>query len=103
MKRIYMTMDEKLIERFDKACHKAGLSRSQYLTCLLSGRRDLRPPVLGYKDMVRELAMIQQDLKVIALKESLTDDEKILIFAKLSDIRQLFGKMIDTASGKQSE
>lgn len=89
MKRIYMTMDEDLIRRFDKACEKAGLNRSQYLSCLLAGRLDLRPPVLQYKEMIRQLSDIERDLKVIALKDGLSDDEKIRIFAGLSDVKDI--------------
>ena len=89
MKRIYMTMDEKLIRRFDGACEKTGLNRSQYLSCLLAGRLDLRPPVLKYKEMISALSEIERDLKVIAMKDSLSDNDRILIFAKLSDIKEL--------------
>ena len=102
MKRIYMTMDEKEMKRFDKACGKAGLTRSQYLTCLLSGRIDLRPPVLRYKEMIRELSNIERDLKVIALKDGLSEDDKVMILTKLSDIKDVFAG-ITTEKGEGSD
>ena len=90
MKRLYMTMDEKLIERFDKACQKAGLTRSQYLTTLLSGRLDIRPPVLQYREMIRQLSSIERDLKVLALKDNLSEDDRVLIMIRLSDLKDIF-------------
>ncbi len=90
MKRIYMTMDEKLIERFDKACQKAGLTRAQYLTSLLSGRIDIRPPVFQYREMIRQLSSIERDLKVLALKDTLSDNDRVLIMTRLSDLKEVF-------------
>ena len=89
MKRLYMTLDEKLIERLDKACRKAGLSRSQYMEVLLSGRIDIRPPVLQYGEMIRKLCGIEQDLKVMVLKDSLSEEDRVLIMTRLSDIKEM--------------
>ena len=98
MKRIYFTIPPELIERFDKACKKAGLTRSLYLSCLLSGRLDIRPPVLKYRGLIRELSSIERDLKVIVLKDDLCDNDRILIMEKLKEIRLAVHGMLGEGS-----
>ncbi len=93
MKRIYMTIDEQQIERLDKACKKLGLTRSQFVSALMKGRTDIRPPVLQYKEMIRQLSEIERDLKALALKDDLSDDDRILILTVLSDIKDTFATM----------
>ena len=87
--RLFMSLTEDEVKQFDKACDKAGMTRSQYLKCLLNGRRDIRPPVLQYRDMIHELDSIERDLKVIAMKEDLSDEDRLLIMQRLSDIKEM--------------
>lgn len=87
--RLFMSLTEAEVKQFDKACDKAGMTRSQYLKCLLNGRRDIRPPVLQYRDMIHELDSIERDLKVIAMKEDLSDEDRLLIMQRLSDIKEM--------------
>lgn len=87
--RLFMSLTEAEVKQFDKACDKAGMTRSQYLKCLLSGRRDIRPPALQYRDMIHELDSIERDLKVIAMKEDLSDEDRLLIMQRLSDIKEM--------------
>ena len=89
MKRVCFSVDESVIERFDNACGDAGLTRSQYLGCLLSGRIDIRPPVFGYKALIQCMSSIERDLKAIALREDMSDNDRILILEKLTEIKQL--------------
>ncbi len=94
MKRVYMTMDEQQIDRLDKSCKKLGLSRSQFISCLMKGRTDIRPPMLQYKEMIRQLSEIERDLKVVALKDDLSDNDRILILTSLSDLKDTFAAMV---------
>ena len=87
--RLFLSLTEEEVQAFDKARNKAGMTRSHYLKCLLSGRRDIRPPVLQYRDMIHELDSIERDLKVIAMKEDLSDEDRLLIMQRLSDIKEM--------------
>ena len=87
--RLFMSLSEDEVRQFDKACDKAGMTRSQYLKCLLHGRRDIRPPVLQYKEMIHTLESIERDLKVIAMKEELSDNDRLLVMQKLSDLKEM--------------
>ena len=74
--RLFMSLTEEEVKQFDKACDKAGMTRSQYLKCLLNGRRALES--------------IERDLKVIAMKDDLSDTDRLLIMQKLSDLKEMF-------------
>lgn len=87
--RLFMSLTEEEVKQFDKACDKAGMTRSQYLKCLLNGRRDIRPPVLQYREMIHALESIERDLKVIAMKDDLSDTDRLLIMQKLSDLKEM--------------
>ena len=89
MSRLFLSLTDEEIKRFDSACERAGLTRSQYLKCLLGGRIDIRPPVLKYKKLITELSDIERDLKMIAMKEELSDEDRLLVMTKLSDIKDL--------------
>lgn len=88
--RLFMSLTEDEVKQFDKACDKAGMTRSQYLKCLLHDRRDIRPPVLQYKEMIHALESIERDLKVIVMKEELSDNDRLLVMQKLSDLKEIF-------------
>ncbi len=103
MKRVCFTIQESVIDRFDNACRETGLTRSQYLGCLLSGRIDIRPPVFGYRTLIQNLSSIERDLKVIALKENLSDNDKILILTKLYEIKQLMADRLVLPENKIEE
>ena len=88
--RLFLSLTEDEVDVFDKACRKAGMKRSQYLKYLLSGRKDIRPPVMRYREMIHALESIDRDLKVIAMKEVLSDEDRLLIMERLSDIKDMF-------------
>ncbi len=92
--RLFLSLTEEEVDSFDKACEKAGLTRSKYLKYLLNGRRDIRPPVLRYREMIHVLESIEKDLKVIAMKDDLSDEDRIIIMQRLSDLKEMFSKII---------
>lgn len=92
--RIFMSLTEDEAKKFDEACEKAGMTRSQYLKLLLNGRRDIRPPVLQYRKMIHVFESIERDLKVLAMKDGLSDEDKIIIMQKLLEIKNGLSKII---------
>ncbi len=92
--RLFLSLTEEEVEKFDKARNKAGMTRSQYLKYLLNGRHDVRPPVLRYREFIHSIESIERDLKVIAMKEDLSDEYRLLIMQKLSDLKDIMsGKL----------
>lgn len=92
MARVFLTLTDEENTKFKKAAEKAGMTKSQYLRYLLGGRRDIRPPVLQYKQLIHELDSIERDLKVIAMKEELSDNDRLLIMEKLSELKEMLSK-----------
>ena len=88
--RLFLSLSEEDMQKFDRACEKAGMKRSQYFKYLLSGRRDIRPPVLQYRELIHVLGNIERDLKMIAMKEELADKDRIFIMHNLVDFNNNF-------------
>lgn len=89
MSRVFLSMTEEEVSTLDAAREKVGMTKSQYVRYLMSGKKEIRPPTIRYKELIHRLDAIERDLKVIAMKESLTDTDRICIMAKLEDIKNL--------------
>ena len=89
MSRVFLSMTEEEVSALDTAREKVGMTKSQYVRYLMSGKKEIRPPTIRYKELIHRLDAIERDLKVIAMKESLTDTDRICIMAKAEDIKNL--------------
>lgn len=89
MSRVFLSMTEEEVSTLDAAREKVGMTKSQYVRYLMSGKKEIRPPIIRYKELIHRLDAIERDLKVIAMKESLTDTDRICIMAKVEDIKNL--------------
>lgn len=89
MSRVFLSMTEEEVSTLDAAREKVGMTKSQYVRYLMSGKKEIRPPTIRYKELIHRLDAIERDLKVIAMKESLTDTDRICIMAKVEDIKNL--------------
>lgn len=89
MSRVFLSMTEEEVSALDEAREKVGMTKSQYVRYLMSGKKDIRPPTIRYRELIHKLDAIERDLKVIAMKESLKDTDRICIMAKLEDIKKL--------------
>ncbi|MCR5338111.1 MAG: hypothetical protein K6E75_06095 [Lachnospiraceae bacterium] len=89
MARLYLTVSDEDMAKYDKGCEKNGMSRSMYLGYLLSGCKDQRPPVIRYRELIRHMDSIDKQVKVISLKECLSDDDRICLMEKLAELKEL--------------
>ena len=85
-------MSEDEWNRFENAREKLGMNRSQYVRYLIDGQKEIRPVAIKQKDMIFHLSNIDRSLKVIAMKEEISEKEKMIVIAKLEDLKNLFGK-----------
>ena len=90
MKKIYLTLDEEVIEKFEKGCKRHGLTRGQYFSRLLSSRNDIRPPAIRFRKLIKLLEGIERALKVIALKDALSEEDRVYVLQSLSDMKKAF-------------
>ena len=91
-KRLFLTMSEDEWESFERAREELGMNRSQFVRYLIGGQKEIRPPAIKYKELIFHIANIDRDLKVIAMKEELSDLEKMQVLTKLEDLKNLLGK-----------
>ena len=86
--RLFMTVSQEEMNSFETAREKLGMNRSQYLRYLIGGQREIRPPAIKERELIRHLADVERDLKVIVMKENLSDGDKLLVMEKLDDIKK---------------
>jgi len=91
-KRLFLTMSEDEWESFERAREELGMNRSQFVRYLIGGQKEIRPSAIKYKELIFHIANIDRDLKVIAMKEELSDLEKMQVLTKLEDLKKLLGK-----------
>ena len=89
MARLFLSLTDDEVAKFDRAREKAGMTRSQYLKFLLSGRRDFRPPAMRYRELITKLSDIERDVKVVAMKDALSDEDRLLMLTRLNDIKEI--------------
>jgi len=96
MSRVFLSMTEEEVLALDIAREKMGMTKSQYVRYLMSGKRDIHPPVMRYKELIGSLDLIERDLKVIAMKEGLSDTDRLLIMTKLEDLENILsGRLVE--------
>lgn len=86
--RLFMSLTPAEFNSFESAREELGMNRSQYLRYLLGGQKEIRPPAITQRELIRYLAEVERDLKIIAMKDSLEDGDKLIVMAKLDDIKQ---------------
>ena len=87
--RLFVSVTEEEFAQFEKAREELGMNRSQYLRYLIGGQKEIRPIAIRYRDLISHLASIDRSLKVIALKEELSDQDKMIVLTKLQDLKKL--------------
>ena len=90
--RLFLSLSEEELKSFEAGRNELGFNRSQYVRYLIAGQKEIRPPVIKERAMISKLANIDRSIKVIAMKDELTDTDKMLIFTKLDEIKKLLGQ-----------
>ena len=88
--RLFMTLSQEELDAFENAREQLGFNRSQYLRYLISGQKEIRPQAIKEREVIKLLPDIERDLKVIAMKPSVSNEEKLLILEKLDDLKKKY-------------
>lgn len=91
-KRLFLSVSDEDLERLDKGREPLGMNRSQYIRYLLSKQKKMVAPSVRYQALVEQCSRIDLELRVIALKDSLNNEEKLLVLKKLEELREILGK-----------
>lgn len=88
--RLFMTLSQEELDAFENAREQLGFNRSQYLRYLISGQKEIRPQAIKEREVIKLLSDIERDLKVIAMKPSVSNEEKLLILEKIDDLKKKY-------------
>lgn len=87
--RLFLSISEEDLHRLDMLREELGMNRSQYIRYVISGQKKVLIPSVKYKEMISKLSQIDLSLRVIALKPEMTSEDKLLIYAKLQEIKEI--------------
>lgn len=88
-KRLFLSLSEEEVNKLDLLREELGMNRSQYIRYVLSGQHKILTPSIKYKELVERLAQIDLDLRVIALKDTISPEETLAIFCEIRKLRSL--------------
>ena len=87
--RLFLTLSEEEFQRFEGARDQLGMTRSQYVKYLMGQCREIRPAVIRYPKHIEKLSDAERDLRVLALKTTLSDKDRLLLYIQLEEILTL--------------
>ena len=85
--RMFLSLSENEFNQFEHARNELGMSRSQLLKYLLQGQKEIRPMPIVQRKLLDKLSSTDRNVKVIAMKDSLSDEEKLYVLEQLKDIK----------------
>lgn len=88
-KRLVLSVSEADIKRIDSLSEELGMNRSQYIRYLLSARSKILVPSIRYKELIKCISNIDLSLRVVALKEDISNQDKIYIESSIKELKQL--------------
>ena len=87
-KRLFLSLSEEDVARLDVLRTELGMNRSQYIRYVLSGQKKKLVPSMQYKDAIGKLSSIDLSLRVIALNESLAEEDSCYLILPTWESRQ---------------
>ena len=92
-KSLFLSLSEEDVARLDVLRTELCMNRSQYIRYVLSGQKKKLVPSMQYKDAIGKLSSIDLSLRVIALNESLAEEDRLAIYSELDEIKKIFGQV----------
>ena len=103
MARLFLNLSDDELLKFENARTALGMNRSQYVRYLIGGAKEIRPCSIRHKEIIRRLSSIDKNIKVIAMKDCLSDKDKLKLMTKLEDVIKIFKEgelVVDKTTGK---
>ena len=87
--RLFLSVSDEDLHRLDALRGELGMNRSQYIRYIISGQKRLLIPSVKYKELISKLSQIDLSLRVIALRPEMSSEDKLLIYTKLQEIKDI--------------
>lgn len=88
-KRLVLSLPEEDLLKLDLLCNELGMNRSQYIRYVISGRCQKNYPSIACRDLLKHFSSIDLSLRVLALKESVSNEDKLDIYHKLQELKRI--------------
>lgn len=88
-KKLYINLTEEEFEQFETSRQQLGMKRGKFLKYLLNGQREIRPTSIVSMRLIDSVSEVSRNLKIIAMKDELSDNDKIYVCEKIRDIEEL--------------
>ena len=60
---------------------------------LLQGQKEIRPMPIVHRQLLDKLSSVDRNLKIIAMKEDLSDEDRLYTMEQLMDIKEFLDKL----------
>ena len=90
--RLVVSISEEDKKKLNDLCSELGVSKSQYVSYLISGCSKIAVPPIKYQELIYHISEIDLSLRVIALKEELSSKDMLLIESLVKEIKELLYK-----------
>ena len=95
--RLNMCVAESDVEILDLRRAELGMSRSEFVRYMIRNQKRIVPVSIKEKELIRVLSDIDTHLKVIALKEILSVEDRLFLYSEIDEIKNLLGKEVTCA------
>lgn len=85
--KVNISLREETNAEFEERRAKLNMTKEQFLRQLLAGE-DIRPVSIFEEYAIERIADLERDLKVLCMKEELSDVEKLQVFEILENVRK---------------
>lgn len=91
--RLFLTLSENEFYQFENSRAQLGMQKSQFLKYLLQGQKEIRPMPIVHRQLLDKLSSVDRNLKIIAMKEDLSDEDRLYTMEQLMDIKEFLDKL----------
>lgn len=99
--RLNMYVDASDVVTLDLRRAELGMSRSEFVRYLIRNQKRIVPVSIKEKELVRVLSDIDTHLKVIALKENLSVEDRLYLYSEIDEIKNLIRNDVTSAPVEQ--
>lgn len=91
--RLNMYVAESDVEILDLRRAELGMSRSEFVRYMIRNQKRIVPVSIKEKELIRVLSDIDTHLKVIALKEILSAEDRLFLYSEIDEIKNLLSQV----------
>lgn len=84
-----LSMNEEDWDLLDRGRSQYGMPRSMYVRLLLAEHENKTPSFIQYKEVIQVMSELNNSIKVLVLKDTISDAGKLQIIEHMEEIKKL--------------